>query len=142
MSPHIACHGEDGEEHELDSAGDAGGDRCPADEIAEMEKEGYDKDFSIALSAASSLQSPLIPPSTTVMVYDGGQRHVDEHWQEAEQQRAAGSGDEIFQPRGEEQDRTDCGEDREQRENRKQDLKPAEIKGQRRERPEEGEHLR
>ena len=40
-------------------------------EIAEMEKEGYDKDFSIALSAASSLQSPLIPPSTTVMVYAG-----------------------------------------------------------------------
>ena len=37
----------------------------------EMEKEGYDKDFSIALSAASSLQSPLIPPSTTVMVYAG-----------------------------------------------------------------------
>lgn len=40
-------------------------------EIDEMEKEGYDKDFSIALSAASSLQSPLIPPSTTVMVYAG-----------------------------------------------------------------------
>lgn len=40
-------------------------------EIAEMEKEGYDKDFSIALSAASSLQSPLIPPSTTVMIYAG-----------------------------------------------------------------------
>ena len=37
MSPHIVHHGEDGEEHELDSAGDAGGDRCPADEIAEME---------------------------------------------------------------------------------------------------------
>lgn len=40
-------------------------------EIDEMTKEGYDKDFSIALSAASSLQSPLIPPSTTVMVYAG-----------------------------------------------------------------------
>lgn len=40
-------------------------------EIDEMEKEGYDKDFAIALSAASSLQSPLIPPSTTAMVYAG-----------------------------------------------------------------------
>lgn len=40
-------------------------------EIDEMTKEGYDKDFAIALSAASSLQSPLIPPSTTVMVYAG-----------------------------------------------------------------------
>lgn len=40
-------------------------------EIEEMTKEGYDKDFSIALSAASSLQSPLIPPSTTAMVYAG-----------------------------------------------------------------------
>lgn len=40
-------------------------------EIEEMTKEGYDKDFAIALSAASSLQSPLIPPSTTAMVYAG-----------------------------------------------------------------------
>lgn len=40
-------------------------------EIEEMTKEGYDRDFSIAISAASSLQSPLIPPSTTAMVYAG-----------------------------------------------------------------------
>lgn len=40
-------------------------------EIEEMTKEGYDRDFAIALSAASSLQSPLIPPSTTAMVYAG-----------------------------------------------------------------------
>ena len=38
-------------------------------EIQAMTEEGYDKDFSVALSAGSSLQSPLIPPSTTVMVY-------------------------------------------------------------------------
>lgn len=40
-------------------------------EIQAMTEEGYDKDFSVALSAGSSLQSPLIPPSTTVMVYAG-----------------------------------------------------------------------
>lgn len=40
-------------------------------EIDAMTEEGYDRDFSIAISAASSLQSPLIPPSTTVMVYAG-----------------------------------------------------------------------
>jgi len=40
-------------------------------EIEEMTREGYDRDFSIAISAGSSLQAPLIPPSTTVMVYAG-----------------------------------------------------------------------
>ena len=40
-------------------------------EIDAMEEEGYDRDFALALTAASALQSPLIPPSTTVMVYAG-----------------------------------------------------------------------
>ena len=40
-------------------------------EIEAMEEQGYDKDFAIAISAGSSLQSPMIPPSTTVMVYAG-----------------------------------------------------------------------
>lgn len=31
-------------------------------EIKAMEEQGYDKDFAIAISAGSSLQSPLIPP--------------------------------------------------------------------------------
>ena len=139
MSPHVAHHGEGGEEHELNSGGDAGGDRCPADEIAEMENVVIPRGIEGAgLQGDAGRRQEGVDPVDD----DGGQCHVDEHWQEAEQQRAAGGGDEIFQARGEEQDRTDCGEDREQRENRKQDLKPAEIKGQRRERPEEGEHLR
>lgn len=40
-------------------------------EIDAMTEEGYDKDFAIAITAGSSLQAPLIPPSTTVMVYAG-----------------------------------------------------------------------
>lgn len=40
-------------------------------EIEEMTREGYDRDFAIAISAGSSLQAPMIPPSTTVMVYAG-----------------------------------------------------------------------
>lgn len=40
-------------------------------EIDEMTREGYDRDFAIAITAGSSLQSPLIPPSTTVMIYAG-----------------------------------------------------------------------
>lgn len=40
-------------------------------EIEAMTEQGYDRDFAIAISAGSSLQSPLIPPSTTVMVYAG-----------------------------------------------------------------------
>lgn len=40
-------------------------------EIDAMTEQGYDRDFSIAISAGSSLQAPLIPPSTTVMIYAG-----------------------------------------------------------------------
>ncbi|MGE4276475.1 MAG: TRAP transporter large permease [Lawsonibacter sp.] len=40
-------------------------------EIDAMVEQGYDRDFAIAITAASSLQAPLIPPSTTVMVYAG-----------------------------------------------------------------------
>ena len=39
--------------------------------IQAMEDQGYDKDFAVALSAGTSLQSPIIPPSTTVMIYAG-----------------------------------------------------------------------
>ncbi|HWP68760.1 MAG TPA: TRAP transporter large permease, partial [Rectinemataceae bacterium] len=34
-------------------------------------ENGYDRDFSCALTAASSLQSPLIPPSSTAILYAG-----------------------------------------------------------------------
>lgn len=40
-------------------------------EIESMTESGYDRDFSCALTAASSLQSPLIPPSTTAILYAG-----------------------------------------------------------------------
>ena len=38
-------------------------------EMDAMDEEGYDKDFSCALTAASSLQSPLIPPSNIAVLY-------------------------------------------------------------------------
>lgn len=34
-----------------------------------MEKEGYDKEFSVAVTAASSIIGPTIPPSITMIVY-------------------------------------------------------------------------
>jgi tripartite ATP-independent transporter DctM subunit len=40
-------------------------------EIEAMCADGYKKDFSCALTAASSLQSPLIPPSGIALVYGG-----------------------------------------------------------------------
>lgn len=40
-------------------------------EIASMVENGYEKDFSCALTAASSLQSPLIPPSSIAILYSG-----------------------------------------------------------------------
>jgi tripartite ATP-independent transporter DctM subunit len=40
-------------------------------EIEAMCEEGYKKDFSCALTAASALQSPLIPPSNIALVYGG-----------------------------------------------------------------------
>ena len=38
-------------------------------EMNEMDKEGYDKNFSCALTCASSLESPLIPPSNIAVLY-------------------------------------------------------------------------
>lgn len=40
-------------------------------EIDAMVENGYDRDFSCALTSASSLQSPLIPPSSTAILYAG-----------------------------------------------------------------------
>ncbi|MGE5587745.1 MAG: TRAP transporter large permease [Clostridia bacterium] len=40
-------------------------------EISSMVETGYDRDFACALTAVSSLQSPLIPPSTTAILYAG-----------------------------------------------------------------------
>jgi tripartite ATP-independent transporter DctM subunit len=40
-------------------------------EITEMVKQGYSKDFACGLTAGSSLQSPLIPPSTIAILYAG-----------------------------------------------------------------------
>ena len=40
-------------------------------EINSMVENGYKKDFSCALTAASSLQSPLIPPSSIAILYAG-----------------------------------------------------------------------
>jgi tripartite ATP-independent transporter DctM subunit len=40
-------------------------------EIDAMVENGYDRDFSCALTAASSIQSPLIPPSSTAILYAG-----------------------------------------------------------------------
>ncbi len=37
--------------------------------IPAMEKEGYDKDFAGALTAASAVLSPLLPPSIVLVVY-------------------------------------------------------------------------
>lgn len=37
--------------------------------IPEMEKEGYPRDFSAALTAASSVIGPIIPPSIPVIIY-------------------------------------------------------------------------
>lgn len=39
--------------------------------IPAMEKEGYDRDFSSAVTAASSIIAPIIPPSTIMVVYGG-----------------------------------------------------------------------
>jgi tripartite ATP-independent transporter DctM subunit len=38
-------------------------------EIAMMEKSGYKKDFSCAITAASAIQGPLIPPSIPMVVF-------------------------------------------------------------------------
>lgn len=38
-------------------------------EMDAMNEEGYDPDFSCALTAASSLQSPMIPPSNIAVLY-------------------------------------------------------------------------
>lgn len=40
-------------------------------EIKAMEEDGYDKDFACAITAASSIQSPLIPPSNVAILYAG-----------------------------------------------------------------------
>lgn len=40
-------------------------------EINAMVENNYDRDFSCALTAASSIQSPLIPPSSTAILYAG-----------------------------------------------------------------------
>ena len=40
-------------------------------EINSMIENGYKRDFSCALTAASSLQSPLIPPSSIAILYAG-----------------------------------------------------------------------
>jgi tripartite ATP-independent transporter DctM subunit len=40
-------------------------------EIASMTENGYERDFSCALTAASALQSPLIPPSSIAILYAG-----------------------------------------------------------------------
>lgn len=40
-------------------------------EIQAMEEDGYRKDFSCAITAASSIQSPLIPPSNVAILYAG-----------------------------------------------------------------------
>ncbi len=37
--------------------------------IPAMEKEGYDKDFSAAITVASSVVGPIIPPSITLVLY-------------------------------------------------------------------------
>jgi tripartite ATP-independent transporter DctM subunit len=40
-------------------------------EITEMVKQGYSKDFACGVTAGSSLQSPLIPPSNIAILYAG-----------------------------------------------------------------------
>jgi tripartite ATP-independent transporter DctM subunit len=40
-------------------------------EIEAMREEGYKHDFSCAITAASAMQSPLIPPSNIALVYGG-----------------------------------------------------------------------
>ncbi|MDO4548345.1 MAG: TRAP transporter large permease [Clostridia bacterium] len=40
-------------------------------EIDAMTEDGYPKDFSCAITAASSIQSPLIPPSNVAILYAG-----------------------------------------------------------------------
>ncbi len=40
-------------------------------EISSMTENGYPRDFACALTAASSLQSPLIPPSSIAILYSG-----------------------------------------------------------------------
>lgn len=40
-------------------------------EINAMEEDGYDKNFSCAITAASSIESPLIPPSNIAILYAG-----------------------------------------------------------------------
>ena len=37
--------------------------------IPQMEKDGYSKEFSSALTAASSVIGPMIPPSIPVIIY-------------------------------------------------------------------------
>lgn len=40
-------------------------------ELQAMEEDGYDKGFACAVTAASSIQSPLIPPSNVAILYAG-----------------------------------------------------------------------
>jgi tripartite ATP-independent transporter DctM subunit len=40
-------------------------------EITEMVKQGYDKKIACGITAGSSLQSPIIPPSNTAILYAG-----------------------------------------------------------------------
>ena len=40
-------------------------------EIEAMKDNGYKKDFACAITAASSIQSPLIPPSNIIVIYGG-----------------------------------------------------------------------
>ncbi|GAB6179830.1 hypothetical protein JCM14036_11490 [Desulfotomaculum defluvii] len=37
--------------------------------VPAMEEDGYDKEFATSLTAASSIMGPIIPPSTTMIVY-------------------------------------------------------------------------
>jgi tripartite ATP-independent transporter DctM subunit len=40
-------------------------------EIEAMKKEGYSSEFACGLTAGSSIQSPLVPPSNVVVIYGG-----------------------------------------------------------------------
>lgn len=93
MSPHIACHGEDGEEDELDGIGDAHGDRHPAVDAANVqEMEVAQGVEGGGLKGDARRWQEREQPIDDARWRD----HVDDDRQNAEGEGGEGDGDEIF----------------------------------------------
>lgn len=119
VSSHIADEGEDGEEHKLDSAGDAHGDGHPAVDAADAEEieVAQGVEGGGLQSNAGRWQEGEQP------VEDARRRdHIDNDRQDAEGEGGEGDGDKVFHTRREEKNGADGGENGQERQQAQDDL--------------------